>query len=139
MTALTTVIVPKSGGVTSTKAVVVRWLKREGDRVKAGDPLVELETEKVGYELEWHTYEAPGPRNCRGPGWRSALRGRGIDSDGCKNQEVGGSKCPKRLQGNPLCEKPTLAATNCVGCTRRWFASANSKNPSNVLLSNIPA
>jgi pyruvate/2-oxoglutarate dehydrogenase complex dihydrolipoamide acyltransferase (E2) component len=49
---LTTVIVPKSGGVASTKAIVVRWLKREGDRVKAGDPLVELETEKVSYELE---------------------------------------------------------------------------------------
>jgi pyruvate/2-oxoglutarate dehydrogenase complex dihydrolipoamide acyltransferase (E2) component len=49
---LTAVIVPKSGGVTSTKAIVVRWLKREGDRVKIGDPLVELETEKVSYELE---------------------------------------------------------------------------------------
>lgn len=30
----------------------MRWLKREGDRVKVGDPLVELETEKVSYELE---------------------------------------------------------------------------------------
>jgi pyruvate/2-oxoglutarate dehydrogenase complex dihydrolipoamide acyltransferase (E2) component len=49
---LSTVVVPKSGGVTSTKAVVIRWLKREGDRVKAGEPLVELETEKVSYELE---------------------------------------------------------------------------------------
>lgn len=49
---MTTVIVPKSGGVTCTKAVVVRWLKKEGDRVKVGDPLVELETEKVSYELE---------------------------------------------------------------------------------------
>lgn len=49
---MTTVVVPKSGGVTSTKAIVVRWLKREGDRVSAGDPLVELETEKVSYELE---------------------------------------------------------------------------------------
>jgi pyruvate dehydrogenase E2 component (dihydrolipoamide acetyltransferase) len=49
---LTTVVVPKSGGVTSTKAVVVRWLKQEGDRVQAGEPLVELETEKVSYELE---------------------------------------------------------------------------------------
>ena len=49
---MTTVVVPKSGGVTSTKAVVVRWLKHAGDRVKAGDPLVELETEKVSYELE---------------------------------------------------------------------------------------
>ncbi|MGA8308475.1 MAG: lipoyl domain-containing protein [Terriglobales bacterium] len=45
-------MVPKSGGVTSTKAVVVRWLKREGDAIKLGDPLVELETEKVSYELE---------------------------------------------------------------------------------------
>lgn len=51
-TVLTTVIVPKAGGVTSTKAVVVRWLKREGDTVRLGDPLVELETEKISYELE---------------------------------------------------------------------------------------
>ena len=43
---------PKSGGVTSTKAIVVRWLKREGDKVKRGEPLVELETEKVSFELE---------------------------------------------------------------------------------------
>jgi pyruvate/2-oxoglutarate dehydrogenase complex dihydrolipoamide acyltransferase (E2) component len=49
---LTTVVVPKSGGVTSTKAIVSRWLKKEGDRVKQGDPLVELETEKISYELE---------------------------------------------------------------------------------------
>jgi pyruvate dehydrogenase E2 component (dihydrolipoamide acetyltransferase) len=31
---------------------VVRWLKREGDEVKRGEPLVELETEKVSFELE---------------------------------------------------------------------------------------
>lgn len=31
---------------------MVRWLKQEGDAVKQGDPLVELETEKVSYELE---------------------------------------------------------------------------------------
>ena len=49
---MTTVIVPKSGGVTSTKAIVAKWLKHEGDRVKLGEPLVELETEKVSYELE---------------------------------------------------------------------------------------
>jgi hypothetical protein len=49
---LTTLIVPKSGGVTSTKVNVVRWLKREGDPVKQGESVVELETEKVSYELE---------------------------------------------------------------------------------------
>lgn len=31
---------------------MVRWLKREGDNVKRGEPLVELETEKVSFELE---------------------------------------------------------------------------------------
>jgi pyruvate/2-oxoglutarate dehydrogenase complex dihydrolipoamide acyltransferase (E2) component len=46
------VVVPKSGGVTSTKAIVVRWLKREGEKVQRGEPLVELETEKVSFELE---------------------------------------------------------------------------------------
>ena len=49
---MTTVVVPKCGGVTSTKAIVVRWLKQEGDRVQCGEPLVELETEKVSFELE---------------------------------------------------------------------------------------
>jgi pyruvate/2-oxoglutarate dehydrogenase complex dihydrolipoamide acyltransferase (E2) component len=44
--------VPKTGGIPTTKASVLRWLKREGDRVKAGDAVVELETEKVSYELE---------------------------------------------------------------------------------------
>jgi pyruvate/2-oxoglutarate dehydrogenase complex dihydrolipoamide acyltransferase (E2) component len=46
------VIVPKSGGVTSTKVNVVRWIKHEGELVRQGEPLVELETEKVSYELE---------------------------------------------------------------------------------------
>lgn len=31
---------------------VVRWLKHEGASVKQGDPLVEVETDKVNIELE---------------------------------------------------------------------------------------
>lgn len=49
---MTTVIVPKAGGVTTTKANVVRWLKREGEAVKKGEPLVELSTDKISYELD---------------------------------------------------------------------------------------
>ena len=45
-------IVPKAGGVTSTKATVVKWLKKVGDAVQPGEPLVELATEKISYELE---------------------------------------------------------------------------------------
>lgn len=44
--------VPKTGGIPTTKARVLRWLKREGDPVQAGEVIVELETEKVSYELE---------------------------------------------------------------------------------------
>jgi pyruvate dehydrogenase E2 component (dihydrolipoyllysine-residue acetyltransferase) len=49
---LTTLKVPKTGGIPTTKASVLRWLKREGDRVQVGEAVVELETEKVSYELE---------------------------------------------------------------------------------------
>ena len=49
---ITTLKVPKTGGIPTTKASVVRWLKQEGDAIRPGDPVVELETEKVSYELE---------------------------------------------------------------------------------------
>lgn len=31
---------------------MLRWLKQEGDTIHVGDPVVELETDKVSYELE---------------------------------------------------------------------------------------
>ena len=31
---------------------MVRWLKKEGSKIKKGEPLVELETDKVNYELD---------------------------------------------------------------------------------------
>ncbi|MGB0035042.1 MAG: biotin/lipoyl-containing protein [Candidatus Acidiferrales bacterium] len=43
---------PKTGGMNTTKVTVVRWLKKEGDSLKQGEPVVELETEKVNYELD---------------------------------------------------------------------------------------
>jgi pyruvate dehydrogenase E2 component (dihydrolipoyllysine-residue acetyltransferase) len=44
--------VPKSGGIPTTKARVVRWFKKEGGKIKKGEPVVELETDKVNYELD---------------------------------------------------------------------------------------
>ena len=40
------------GDLTVTEAKVVRWLKQAGERVKAGEPVVEMETEKAVTELE---------------------------------------------------------------------------------------
>ncbi len=37
---------------TLVEGVVSRWLKRPGDRVARGEPLVEIETDKVNSEIE---------------------------------------------------------------------------------------
>lgn len=39
-------------GLTMTEGTVVRWLKGEGDEVDAGEPLFEVETDKVVMEVE---------------------------------------------------------------------------------------
>jgi len=44
--------VPKSGGIPTTKARVVRWFKKVGSKVKQGEPIAELETDKVNLELD---------------------------------------------------------------------------------------
>ncbi len=39
-------------GLTMKDGTVVNWLKKEGERVEKGEPLVEVETEKISTELE---------------------------------------------------------------------------------------
>ena len=39
-------------GESIAEATVGRWLKEEGDQVQAGEPIVELETDKANFELE---------------------------------------------------------------------------------------
>ncbi|MEW6504813.1 MAG: 2-oxo acid dehydrogenase subunit E2 [Chloroflexota bacterium] len=45
------VIMPKFG-FTQETAEIVRWLKKEGDAVEAGDPIAEVTTDKVNMEVE---------------------------------------------------------------------------------------
>ncbi|MDW8186141.1 MAG: lipoyl domain-containing protein, partial [Anaerolineae bacterium] len=45
------VIMPALGAAQRTGRLV-RWLKREGDVVQAGEPLMEIETDKVTVEIE---------------------------------------------------------------------------------------
>src|SRR6476659_5331852 len=44
------VVVPEVGE-SIVDARVAKWLKREGDTVSAGEPLVELETDKIDLEV----------------------------------------------------------------------------------------
>jgi pyruvate/2-oxoglutarate dehydrogenase complex dihydrolipoamide acyltransferase (E2) component len=45
------VIMPKAGMAMDT-GKIVKWLKKEGDPVDAGEPLLEIETDKVNMEIE---------------------------------------------------------------------------------------
>ena len=46
----TNIVVPELGE-SVVEARVAKWLKKQGDQVAAGDPLVELETEKIDLEV----------------------------------------------------------------------------------------
>src|SRR5688500_20226291 len=46
----TNIVVPELGE-SVVEARVAKWLKRQGESVNAGDPLVELETEKIDLEV----------------------------------------------------------------------------------------
>src|SRR5215204_420056 len=46
----TNIVVPELGE-SVVEARVAKWLKKQGDSVIAGDPLVELETEKIDLEV----------------------------------------------------------------------------------------
>jgi pyruvate dehydrogenase E2 component (dihydrolipoyllysine-residue acetyltransferase) len=45
------VVMPK-WGMTMQEATIVRWLKGEGDEVVQGEPLVDVETDKVDVAIE---------------------------------------------------------------------------------------
>jgi 2-oxoglutarate dehydrogenase E2 component (dihydrolipoamide succinyltransferase) len=47
---MSNIVVPQLGE-SVVEARVARWLKRQGDRVEVGEPLVELETEKIDLEV----------------------------------------------------------------------------------------
>jgi 2-oxoglutarate dehydrogenase E2 component (dihydrolipoamide succinyltransferase) len=47
---MSNIVVPELGE-SVVEARVARWLKKEGDRVEVGDPVVELETEKIDLEV----------------------------------------------------------------------------------------
>jgi len=48
---VTEVIMPKMGQ-TMEKGKVIKWLKKEGERVERGEPLLEIETDKTTIEVE---------------------------------------------------------------------------------------
>ena len=47
------VVIPRLGSSDESDEVkILRWLKREGESVRRGEPLLEVETDKVSVEIE---------------------------------------------------------------------------------------
>ena len=46
-----TIIMPRFG-MTQEEATIVRWIKKEGERVENGDPICEVTTDKINMEVE---------------------------------------------------------------------------------------
>jgi len=47
------IIIPRLGSSDESNQVkILRWLKRKGERVEKGEPLLEVETDKVNVEIE---------------------------------------------------------------------------------------
>ncbi len=47
----TRVFMPKAG-MAMEEGTILQWFKKEGDKVATGDPLLEIETDKVNMEVE---------------------------------------------------------------------------------------
>src|SRR6202035_2470549 len=45
------VVMPKLG-LTMASGTIARWIKQPGEAVRAGEPLVEVSTDKINYEVE---------------------------------------------------------------------------------------
>ena len=45
------IIMPKAG-MSMEEGTIIKWLKEEGDKIKEGDPIVEILTDKVNMEVE---------------------------------------------------------------------------------------
>lgn len=49
----TEVVIPRLGSLDEgDEATILRWLKKEGEQVQQGEPLLEVETDKVVVEIE---------------------------------------------------------------------------------------
>jgi len=48
---MSTIITMPKLGLTMTEGIITRWLKEEGDQVKKGELLFEIETDKINSEV----------------------------------------------------------------------------------------
>src|SRR3989442_10870811 len=83
-----TVEMPKMGD-TMEEGKILRWIKHEGDKVKKGESLAEVETDKVNIEIE--AFASGVLRKILVPEGESAPIGAGIALIGAPDEPLPGS------------------------------------------------
>src|SRR5215469_11331984 len=87
-----TVVMPKLGD-TMEEGKILRWLKQEGDEVKKGDALAEIETEKVNIEVE--SFAAGTLRKILAPAGETMAVGAPIALVGASDEKVPAGASPE--------------------------------------------
>src|SRR5499425_464795 len=111
--AVTKVVMPKlSDAMESGK--IIKWLKKEGDRIQGGDILAEVETDKADVEME--AFGAGVLRKILvGPG-DSVPVGSLIAVIAEPNEDIAsviaGAPAPAAASGKPVAAAPTPGATS---------------------------
>ncbi len=119
-----TVEMPKMGD-TMEEGKILRWIKHEGDVVKKGESLAEVETDKVNIEIE--AFSSGVLRKILVPEGQSAPIGAGIALIGTPDEPLPGGK-------TDTTQTPATAQTN--GAVKA--ASASSATPTAPATAAIP-
>jgi pyruvate dehydrogenase E2 component (dihydrolipoamide acetyltransferase) len=93
-----TVVMPKLGD-TMEEGKILRWLKQEGDDVKKGDALAEIETEKVNIEVE--SFSAGTLRKILVPAGETLAVGAPIALVGAANEALPGDTSTSSAPATP--------------------------------------
>jgi pyruvate dehydrogenase E2 component (dihydrolipoamide acetyltransferase) len=109
-----TVVMPKLGD-TMEEGKILRWLKKEGDDVKRGDALAEIETEKVNIEVE--SFSAGTLRKILAPAGETMAVGAPIALVGAAGEALPNetppstTAVPPRIPATPVSADPAPVAS----------------------------
>ena len=111
--AVTKVVMPKLSEAMET-GKIIKWLKKEGDKIQGGDILAEVETDKADVEME--AFGAGVLRKILvGPGERApvgSLIGVIADPNEDIASVIAGASTPAAAPGKPMAAAPTPGATS---------------------------
>jgi len=129
----TVVRMPKMSD-TMTEGTIASWLKRVGDKVKSGDVLAEVETDKATMELENYedgTLLYTGPKEGEAvavDGVLAIIGEEGADIQALLNGQTGGAAPAATPEAAAPAPAPTEAATPAAASTGRLIASPLAKS-----------